>query len=84
MSTLESNQRHKGHVKFFNSTKGFGFILPETKDDENTDKTEGKNSHRDKTLKISYLLYSIEVFVHHTAIHNDGGFKSLAEVYLDI
>lgn len=22
----------------------------------------------------------LEVFVHHTAIHNDGGFKSLAEV----
>jgi hypothetical protein len=32
MSTLEESTgefRHKGHVKFFNSTKGYGFILPD-------------------------------------------------------
>ncbi|KAI8378955.1 cold-shock' DNA-binding domain-containing protein [Blakeslea trispora] len=56
MSTIESDSRHKGRVKFFNSTKGFGFILP----DLNENSAE-------------------EVFVHHTAIYNDGGFKSLAE-----
>ncbi|KAL7325498.1 hypothetical protein PS15p_207964 [Mucor circinelloides] len=56
---MEDNSRHKGRVKFFNSTKGFGFILPDAK--EENDAIE-------------------EVFVHHTAIHNDGGFKSLAEV----
>ncbi|KAI8048494.1 cold-shock' DNA-binding domain-containing protein [Thamnidium elegans] len=47
--------RHKGHVKFFNSIKGYGFILPDLEQGE-------------------------EVFVHHTAIQNNGGFKSLAEV----
>ncbi|KAK4521000.1 uncharacterized protein ATC70_006884 [Mucor velutinosus] len=55
---MEDKSRHKGRVKFFNSTKGFGFILPDAK--EENDAIE-------------------EVFVHHTAIHNDGGFKSLAE-----
>ncbi|CAO3612586.1 unnamed protein product [Mucor fragilis] len=55
---MENKSRHKGRVKFFNSTKGFGFILPDAK--EENDDIE-------------------EVFVHHTAIHNDGGFKSLAE-----
>ncbi|KAF1806331.1 cold-shock' DNA-binding domain-containing protein [Mucor lusitanicus] len=55
---MEDKSRHKGRVKFFNSTKGFGFILPDAK--EENDDIE-------------------EVFVHHTAIHNDGGFKSLAE-----
>ncbi|CEP17659.1 hypothetical protein [Parasitella parasitica] len=55
---MESATRHKGRVKFFNSTKGFGFILP--------DSTEEKSDIQ-------------EVFVHHTAIHNNGGFKSLAE-----
>ncbi|KAI8641169.1 cold-shock' DNA-binding domain-containing protein [Parasitella parasitica] len=55
---MESATRHKGRVKFFNSIKGFGFILP--------DSTEDNNDIQ-------------EVFVHHTAIHNNGGFKSLAE-----
>ncbi|KAG2206308.1 hypothetical protein INT47_007322 [Mucor saturninus] len=67
MSTMETKtfpeSRHKGHVKFFNSIKGYGFILPDTPQDG--DGTE-------------------EVFVHHTAIQNSGGFKSLAEVEYDL
>ncbi|ORZ24515.1 cold-shock' DNA-binding domain-domain-containing protein [Absidia repens] len=55
MSQTES--RKTGRVKFFNSTKGYGFIIP--------DDQAGQNE--------------VEVFVHHTAIHNNGGFKSLAE-----
>ncbi|KAJ1726618.1 hypothetical protein LPJ61_005066 [Coemansia biformis] len=45
-----------GYVKFFNSQKGYGFIIP----------SEPIDGHA-------------EVFVHHTVIHNSGGFKSLAE-----
>ncbi|KAI8052462.1 cold-shock' DNA-binding domain-containing protein [Syncephalis plumigaleata] len=52
-----SGARKTGRVKFFNSQKGFGFVIPD-------DKATFGNA---------------EVFVHHTAIHNDGGFKSLAE-----
>ncbi|KAI8979582.1 hypothetical protein BDF20DRAFT_870457 [Mycotypha africana] len=58
-ATTIDNIRHKGHVKFFNSVKGFGFIIPDRP-------TEGNENE--------------EVFVHHTAIYNNGGFKSLAEV----
>lgn len=52
-----ASTRKTGRVKFFNSQKGFGFVIPD-------DKATFGNA---------------EVFVHHTAIHNDGGFKSLAE-----
>ncbi|KAJ2007532.1 hypothetical protein H4R26_000738 [Coemansia thaxteri] len=45
-----------GRVKFFNSQKGYGFVVP------------------DKPIEGN-----AEVFVHHTVIHNNGGFKSLAE-----
>ncbi|KAF9319451.1 Y box binding protein 1 [Linnemannia elongata] len=50
--------RRTGKVKFFNSQKGFGFIIP---------------SESTEAAPVD------EVFVHHTAIQNDGGFKSLAE-----
>ncbi|KAG0353019.1 Y box binding protein 1 [Podila minutissima] len=50
--------RRTGRVKFFNSQKGFGFIIP---------------SESTEAAPVD------EIFVHHTAIHNDGGFKSLAE-----
>jgi len=50
--------RRTGKVKFFNSQKGFGFIIP---------------SESSEAAPVD------EIFVHHTAIHNDGGFKSLAE-----
>ncbi|KAI8599193.1 cold-shock' DNA-binding domain-containing protein [Dissophora ornata] len=50
--------RRAGKVKFFNSQKGFGFIIP---------------SESTEAAPVD------EIFVHHTAIHNDGGFKSLAE-----
>ncbi|KAF9400727.1 Y box binding protein 1, partial [Podila epigama] len=55
--------RRTGRVKFFNSQKGFGFIIP---------------SESTEAAPVD------EIFVHHTAIHNDGGFKSLAEVEYDI
>ncbi|KAI9323432.1 cold-shock' DNA-binding domain-containing protein [Dichotomocladium elegans] len=55
---MESPPRKTGRVKFFNSTKGYGFIIPH--DQEGQPNIE-------------------EVFVHHTAIHNAGGFKSLSE-----
>jgi len=57
MSVPAANRR-TGRVKFFNSQKGFGFIIP-------AESTEGAPVD--------------EIFVHHTAIHNEGGFKSLAE-----
>ncbi|KAI9289623.1 cold-shock' DNA-binding domain-containing protein [Umbelopsis sp. AD052] len=53
-----SAPRHSGRVKFFNSVKGFGFIIPD-------DQAGQENIE--------------EVFVHHTAIQNEGGFKSLGE-----
>lgn len=39
---MENKSRHKGRVKFFNSTKGFGFILPDAK--EENDDIEGSMS----------------------------------------
>ncbi|KAG0198445.1 Y box binding protein 1 [Mortierella sp. GBA30] len=62
MSAPNGNRR-TGRVKFFNSQKGFGFIIPHESSEANP---------------------VDEIFVHHTAIHNDGGFKSLAEVEYDI
>ncbi|KAJ3376712.1 hypothetical protein HDU92_009108 [Lobulomyces angularis] len=49
----ENSFRMGGTVKFFNSHKGYGFIIPDVAD--------------------------YEVFVHHTSIKSDGGFRSLAE-----
>ncbi|KAI3651562.1 hypothetical protein MP228_002865 [Amoeboaphelidium protococcarum] len=57
---VDGGKRRSGHVKFFNSIKGFGFIIP---DDPNELNANGVN----------------EIFVHHTAIKNQGGFKSLGE-----
>lgn len=77
MNTHEQH-RHKGRVKFFNSIKGYGFILPEGKENEVEEEVEGK-----LVVVVIFLyksLISLQVFVHHTAIHNNGGFKSLAEV----
>ncbi|KAI8147747.1 cold-shock' DNA-binding domain-containing protein [Fennellomyces sp. T-0311] len=55
---MDSSPRQTGRVKFFNSTKGYGFIIPD-------DQVGQPNIE--------------EVFVHHTAIYNSGGFKSLSE-----
>jgi len=52
------SNRKTGHVKFFNSQKGFGFIIP--------------NEPVDGAAQA-------EIFVHHTSIYNNGGFRSLAE-----
>ncbi|KAF9955578.1 Y box binding protein 1 [Mortierella alpina] len=57
--------RRSGVVKFFNSQKGFGFIIPHDKTPVSHDNPQGNAVD--------------EIFVHHTAIQNDGGFKSLAE-----
>lgn len=61
MSTSESTQRHKGRVKFFNSVKGFGFILPEAtiQDEENINKIEGKISHNNKNIEV-FLFFHLD------------------------
>ncbi|ORZ00463.1 cold-shock' DNA-binding domain-domain-containing protein [Syncephalastrum racemosum] len=58
MASQAATSRQTGRVKFFNSTKGYGFIIPD-------DQAGQPNIE--------------EVFVHHTAIYNSGGFKSLSE-----
>ncbi|CAO3589163.1 unnamed protein product [Absidia cylindrospora] len=58
MSDTHTSTRKIGLVKFFNPTKGYGFIV--SKEQEGLDTVE-------------------DVFVHHTAIKNDGGFRSLCQ-----
>ncbi|ORZ10172.1 cold-shock' DNA-binding domain-domain-containing protein [Absidia repens] len=58
MSDTHTSTRKTGQVKFFNSTKGYGFIV--SKEQEGSDTVE-------------------DVFVHHTSIKNDGGFRSLCQ-----
>lgn len=59
-NSIETRDRFRGVVKFFNSQKGYGFIIPLDVKHVNPN---GRN----------------EIFVHHSAIINEGGFKSLAE-----
>ena len=54
----QSNARVTGTVKFFNASKGFGFIIP---NDLPVDEEP------------------VDIFVHHSAIFNNGGFRSLGE-----
>ncbi|KAG9295465.1 hypothetical protein G9A89_013494 [Geosiphon pyriformis] len=100
--------RKTGRVKFFNSQKGYGFIIQDEDPNDINNKAEDLDC---ENWKASFLptptkidnpnivkrafnfhlpilccasTFSISIsicfFVHHTAIHNDGGFKSLAEV----
>lgn len=60
MSTLEesptSEFRHKGHVKFFNSTKGYGFILP---DNPSHKQVEGEDMEGVFVSKVFLILLLI-------------------------
>ncbi|KAI9490166.1 cold-shock' DNA-binding domain-containing protein [Zychaea mexicana] len=60
---IAAHPRKLGLVKFFNSTKGYGFIIP---------------AEEEQQQLVATGQPPVEVFVHHTAI-TGGGFKSLAE-----
>ncbi|KAG5460065.1 MAG: hypothetical protein BJ554DRAFT_7932 [Olpidium bornovanus] len=136
MGAIGPGTRRTGRVKFFNSVKGYGFIIPHHQEPgeniENLGKRDSKRvaSHpvesrpgevlllllpvslmmllsvpscfAASTFQFMCLLLSVvawdrlpvcticaisrvvAVFVHHTAIRNNGGFKSLAEVEYDL
>ncbi|KAL1923374.1 uncharacterized protein VTP21DRAFT_8354 [Calcarisporiella thermophila] len=66
--------RRTGRVKFFNCAKGYGFIIPAEGN------AEGRCSRRSASPSRAMLTIAPSVvFVHHSAIVNMGGYKTLAE-----
>ncbi|EHC40055.1 Cold shock protein CspE [Salmonella enterica subsp. enterica serovar Gaminara str. A4-567] len=55
----------KGNVKWFNESKGFGFITPE-------------DGSKDVFVHLHFSAIQTNVFVHFSAIQTNG-FKTLAE-----
>lgn len=70
-----------GRCKFFNSQKGFGFILDDQAEQLNGQ--EGECAPRERLRRaVSQQARVPSVFVHYSSIMDDGtrGFRSLAEV----
>ncbi|KAL1922390.1 uncharacterized protein VTP21DRAFT_9929 [Calcarisporiella thermophila] len=76
-----SSLRRTGRVKFFNSTKGYGFIIPNNPQERNA---EGDPAipPPPSMLLLFFTNLLFAVFVHHSAIYSSGVYKSLAEVGL--